>query len=38
MKDLLKKISGIRQLLGSVDLDQVAKLSQKVDLSKMVGL
>ncbi|GAB3231721.1 acyl-CoA dehydrogenase family protein [Algoriphagus aestuariicola] len=38
MKDLLKKISGIRQLLGSVDLDQVAKLSQKVDLPKMVGL
>lgn len=38
MKDLLKKISGIRQLLSSVDLDQISKLSQKVDLPKMVGL
>lgn len=38
MKNLLKKISGFRQLLQSVDLDQIAKLSQKVDLPKMVGL
>jgi glutaryl-CoA dehydrogenase len=38
MKNILKKISGFRQLLQSVDLDQIAKLSQKVDLPKMVGL
>src|SRR5690606_12753387 len=38
MKDLIKKISGIRQLLNSVDIDQISKLSQKVDLAKMVGL
>ncbi len=38
MKNILKKISGIRQLLSSVDLDQIAKLSEKVDLPKMVGL
>ncbi|MDO8968485.1 glutaryl-CoA dehydrogenase [Algoriphagus alkaliphilus] len=38
MKNILKKISGIRQLLSSVDLDQISKLSQKVDLPKMVGL
>jgi glutaryl-CoA dehydrogenase len=38
MKNLFKKISGFRQLLQSVDLDQIAKLSQKVDLPKMVGL
>ena len=38
MRNLLKKISGIRQLLSSVDLDQISKLSQKVDLPKMVGL
>ena len=38
MKNLLNKISGIRQLLSSIDLDQIAKLSQKVDLPKMVGL
>lgn len=38
MKNLLKKISGIRQLLSSIDLDQIAKLSQKVDLPKMVGM
>ncbi|MFN4000053.1 acyl-CoA dehydrogenase family protein [Algoriphagus sp.] len=38
MRNILKKISGIRQLLKSVDLDQIAKLSQKVDLPKMVGL
>lgn len=38
MRNLLKKISRFRQLLQSVDLDQIAKLSQKVDLPKMVGL
>ncbi|SDD34735.1 glutaryl-CoA dehydrogenase [Algoriphagus faecimaris] len=38
MKNLFKNIAGIRQLLKSVDLDQISKLSQKVDLSKMVGL
>ncbi|REG88408.1 acyl-CoA dehydrogenase family protein [Algoriphagus antarcticus] len=38
MKNLFKKIGGLRQLLSSVDLDQISKLSQKVDLSKMVGL
>lgn len=38
MKNILKKISGFRQLLQSVDLDQISKLSQKVDLPKMVGL
>jgi glutaryl-CoA dehydrogenase len=38
MKNILRKISGFRQLLQSVDLDQIAKLSQKVDLPKMVGL
>jgi glutaryl-CoA dehydrogenase len=38
MKNILKKISGIRQLLSSMDLDQISKLSQKVDLPKMVGL
>ncbi|WP_144607018.1 acyl-CoA dehydrogenase family protein [Algoriphagus algorifonticola] len=38
MKNLFKNISGLRQLLKSVDLDQISKLSQKVDLPKMVGL
>lgn len=38
MRNLLKKISGFRQLLQSVDLEQISKLSQKVDLPKMVGL
>lgn len=38
MKNLLKKINGMRQLLATIDLDQIAKLSQKVDLPKMVGL
>lgn len=38
MRNLLNKISGIRQLLRSVDLDQISKLSKKVDLPKMVGL
>src|SRR5690606_13310326 len=38
MKNLFKTIGGLRQLLSSVDLDQITKLSQKVDLSKMVGL
>lgn len=38
MRNLLKKISGIRQLLSSVDLDQISNLSQKVDIPKMVGL
>lgn len=38
MRNLLNKISGIRQLLSSVDLDQISKLSQKVDLPKMVAL
>ncbi|MFC3416965.1 acyl-CoA dehydrogenase family protein [Algoriphagus hitonicola] len=38
MKNLFKNIAGIRQLLKSVDLDQISKLSEKVDLSKMVGL
>lgn len=38
MRNLFKKISGFRQLLQSVDLDQISKLSQKVDLPKMVGL
>ncbi|PZV76070.1 glutaryl-CoA dehydrogenase [Algoriphagus aquaeductus] len=38
MKNLLKKINGMRQLLATIDLDQISKLSQKVDLPKMVGL
>ncbi|GMQ27950.1 acyl-CoA dehydrogenase family protein [Algoriphagus confluentis] len=38
MKNFLNKISGMRQLLSNIDLDQIAKLSQKVDLPKMVGL
>jgi glutaryl-CoA dehydrogenase len=38
MKNLFKKISGIRELLSSVDLEQISHLSQKVDLPKMVGL
>ncbi|WP_268034342.1 acyl-CoA dehydrogenase family protein [Algoriphagus sp. PAP.12] len=38
MKNLFKNIAGLRQLLQSVDLEQISKLSQKVDLPKMVGL
>jgi len=38
MKNIFKTIGGLRQLLSTIDLDQIAKLSQKVDLSKMVGL
>lgn len=38
MKNLFKNLSGLRQLLQSVDLEQISKLSQKVDLPKMVGL
>ncbi|WP_425636331.1 acyl-CoA dehydrogenase family protein [Algoriphagus yeomjeoni] len=38
MKNLFKNISGLRKLLSSVDLDQISKLSQKVDIAKMVGL
>jgi glutaryl-CoA dehydrogenase len=38
MKNILRKISGFRQLLQSVDLEQISKLSQKVDLPKMVSL
>lgn len=38
MKNIFRKLSGIRQLLSTIDLDQLSKLSQKVDLSKMVGL
>ncbi len=38
MKNLFKKFNNLRQLLASIDIDQVSKLSQKVDVSKMVGL
>ncbi|WP_297336246.1 acyl-CoA dehydrogenase family protein [Algoriphagus sp.] len=38
MKTLFKNLVGLRQLLKTIDLDQISKLSQKVDLSKMVGL
>lgn len=38
MKNIFRTLGGLRQLLSSVDLEQISKLSQKVDLSKMVGL
>lgn len=38
MKNIFKTIGGLRQLLSTIDLDQISKLSQKVDLSKMVSL
>ena len=38
MKNFLSKISGIRQLLSTIDLNQIANLSQRVDLPKMIGL
>jgi len=38
MKNLFKNIANIRQLLKTIDIDQISKLSKKVDLSKMVGL
>ncbi|WP_373396725.1 acyl-CoA dehydrogenase family protein [Algoriphagus halophilus] len=38
MKNIFKSISGLRQILSNVDLDQISKLSQKVDLPKMVNL
>lgn len=38
MKNVFKRLGGLRQLLSTVDLDQISKLSQKVDLPKMVGL
>jgi glutaryl-CoA dehydrogenase len=38
MKNIFKTMSGVRKLLSSVDIDQISKLSEKVDLSKMVSL
>lgn len=38
MKNIFKTLVGLRQILANIDLEQVSKLSQKVDLSKMVGL
>ncbi|MEN2283286.1 acyl-CoA dehydrogenase family protein [Algoriphagus sp. SE2] len=38
MKNIFKSLSGLRQILSNVDLDQISKLSQKVDLPKMVNL
>ena len=38
MKNVFKTLGGLRQLLSSIDLDQISKLSEKVDISKMVGL
>ncbi|SIO22615.1 acyl-CoA dehydrogenase family protein [Algoriphagus halophilus] len=38
MKNIFKSISGLRQILSNVDFDQISKLSQKVDLPKMVNL
>lgn len=38
MKNIFKTLGGLRQILANIDLEQVSKLSQKVDLSKMVGL
>lgn len=38
MKNIFKTLGGIRQLLSSLDLEQISKLSQKVDIPKMVGL
>jgi glutaryl-CoA dehydrogenase len=38
MKNIFKSFGGLRQLLSSLDLEQISKISQKVDLSKMVKL
>ena len=38
MKNIFKSLSGLRQILSNVDLNQISKLSQKVDLPKMVNL
>ena len=38
MKNIFKSLAGLRQILAHIDLEQVSKLSQKVDLAKMLGL
>lgn len=38
MKNIFKSIGGLKKLLSSIDLEQISKLSEKVDISKMVGL
>jgi glutaryl-CoA dehydrogenase len=35
---LFKKLKSTLQLVQNFDMDKIAKLSQKVDINKMVGL
>lgn len=38
MKNFLSSLSGIRKLLSNIDIKQIAALSEKVDLGKMVNI